>query len=483
MAGKKIAVVGAGVGGLAAAARLAHDGHEGEVFEKLAECGGRNHILEDKGFKFDTGPSFVLMRNFFDEVFAYCGQDIADYLDLQVLDESYTIHYGDGDSLTFYSDLEKTKAELNKIQQGGSTAFEEFLKETGRIYSKVQPFLYEDLTPLSVFNPKYWPLFFSVNPFQSFWDLAKKFFPNEKLCFAMTFEAMFLGVSPFDTPSFYSLITYADHVQKIYHPMGGMYRIPKALEQLCMNFGVEFHYEHPVCGIEPTRDKIILELDSGNILADQVVLNTDYAYAQTELLKRKIPAYKHSCSVYLLYLGLKSKVKGLAHHNLIFAKDLRKNLDEIFKHKAIPQDPSFYIYIPTMTDTTLAPPGKDIVYILVPVPNLDGSIFRKEDYNERLRGSVLNRIKGISGTDLTKLIEVEHRFYPQDFITRYNLKHASAFGLAHTLFQSAFFRPANIDRKFKKLFYVGASAQPGGGLPPVLAGSRIVADLILNEKK
>lgn len=480
---KKIAIVGAGVGGLATAARLAKLGVEVEVFEKLGRCGGRNHLLEDKGFKFDMGPSFVLMPDFFEEVFAYCGLNIKDYLHLKAIDPSYKIFFPDGDTLAVHKDSEKTKEELEKIEKGSSCAFDDFIKETEKIYKTVRPLLYKCFSAKTAFNPRYWGLILKIRALDSYWKLARKYFKSEKLCYAFTFEAMFMGVSPFDAPAFYSVISYADHVQKIFHPMGGMYQIPKALESIAVNLGAKIHYHSEVKHIRKEKGSIHLSVHDRKINFDKVVVNADYAYALSQLLDRRIPDYKYSCSVYLLYLGLKRKISGLEHHNLFFAQDLRKNLSQIFKEKVFPVGPSFYVHVPTVTDPSLAPAGKDLLYILVPVPNLQNA---KEDFSkqeEALRKAVFEKINDVLGENLEDLIEVEHRFYPHDFLSQYNLKYGATFGLAHNLKQSAFFRPANFDSRIKGLYFVGASTQPGGGLPVVIASSRIVADLISAKKR
>lgn len=480
---KKIAIVGAGVGGLASAARLAKQGYSVKVFEKLAECGGRNHLLEDRGFKFDMGPSFVLMPDFFEEVFSYCGQDIKEYLNLKAIDPSYTIFYPDQDALTVYKDSARTKDELEKIERGSSIGFDGFIRETTGIYRAVRPLLYDCFTPRAMFNPRYWSLLGKIRALESCWQLAKKFFKTEKLCYAFTFEAMFMGVSPFDAPAFYSIISYTDHVQKIFHPMGSMYQIPAALEKMAKKFGAQFNYNAEVKKIESKKGELILKLGKQEEAFDKVVVNADYAYAQSELLGRRLPAYKYSCSVYLIYLGLKQKVKGFAHHNLFFSKCLEKNLNQIFKEKIMPDDPSFYVHVPTVTDVSLAPPGKEIFYILVPVANLQDNKEDISEYEEKLSRIVFDKISEKLGSRIEDLIEVEHRFYPKDFIGRYNIKYGATFGLAHNLMQSAFFRPANFDTRIKNLYFAGASTQPGGGLPVVIAGSRIVADLITGNPK
>lgn len=477
MASKKIAIIGAGVGGLSAAARLAHDGYDVDVFEKLSGCGGRNNLLEDKGFKFDMGPSFVLMPDFFEEVFSYCGKNIKDYLDLRVLDVNYKIFYADGDSFTVYRDLEKTRKELSRLESGSVSSYERFIAKTARLYELVKPLLYECFTPSSLLNPVYWPLVNKIHAFESYWKLARKYFKSDKLCFAFTFEAMFMGVSPYQAPAFYSIITYTDHVQKIAHPMGGMYQIPLALEKMAKQFHAKFHYNSEVKYVLP-KDKVRIKVGGEELNFDKVVINADYSYANEELLNQSLPDYKYSCSVYLLYLGLKKKVSGAAHHNLFFASDLNKNLREIFNTGVISEDPSFYIHVPTVTDESLAPAGKDIFYILVPVANLakvKEGVLGRED---KLRKVIFEKINKKFGINLEELIEVEHKFYPEDFTRRYNIKNGATFGLAHNLMQSAFFRPANFSRKLKNVYFVGASTQPGGGLPVVIASSKIVADLI-----
>ncbi len=467
------------MGGLATAARLAKDGFAVEVFEKLSACGGRNNLILDRGFKFDTGPSFVLMPDFFAEVFSYCGREIKDYLDLRFLDPSYKIFYADQTTvLNVCRDSQQTKEELEKIEPGSAKQFDKFIRETARIYALVKPLLYKCVTLKNLANPYYWPLALKIRAFESYWHLARKYFKSEKLCYAFTFEAMFMGVSPYQAPAFYSVITYTDHVQKVAHPMGGMYQIPLALEKLAKQLGVKFNYNCAVESIEQKNSKIFLSLAQQRSVADYAVVNADYAYAQTKLLNRRIPDFKYSCSTYLIYLGLKKKLDSLAHHNLFFSRDLDKNLEQIFNEKTIPLDPSFYIHLPTVTDLSLAPPGKEILYLLIPIPNLKNAHDHLQEHIGRLRELIFAKINQVCGCDLEELIEVEHHFLPEDFIDRYNIKYGATFGLAHNLTQSAFFRPPNRDRKIKNLYYVGASTQPGGGLPVVIAGSRIVAEMI-----
>lgn len=475
---KKTAVIGAGVGGLAVSARLAERGYSVDVFEKLPECGGRAHIIEDRGFKFDTGPSFVLMPDFFREVFEDCGEDIAEYLDLKPLETSYKIFFPDGDTFTVSKDSEKTKSEMERIEPGSSRGFDGFLEYAGGIYKAVEPLLSECMTPRVLANPKYLGLLPKIHPFSTFWQAAAKFFRTDKLKYAFTFESMFMGVSPFETPAFYSVITYSDHKDKIYHPMGGMYEVPRALEKMAKSKGVRFHYSLPAEKVERRGGKVGITAGGKDRDFDLAVINADLPYARARLLGRKLPQYRYSCSVYLIYMGLKKKVRGLEHHNLFFARDLRKNISDIFGPGEVPYDPSFYVHVPTLTDPSLAPEGKDILYVLIPVANLCGKTVRPGKDAESLRAMTVEAMNRITGENIEDLIETEHRFYPEDFVTRYNILNGATFGLAHSLMQSAFFRPPNYEPGIRGVYYAGASTQPGGGLPVVLASSSAAVKLI-----
>jgi phytoene desaturase len=473
---EKIIIVGAGVGGLATAVRLGYLGYDVEVCEKLAECGGRAHLIKDKGFKFDTGPSFVLMPDFFKEVFDFCKKDLSDYLDLVTLDINYKIFYPNGKTLTIYQDKDRTKAELEKIEPGASIGYNNFLQTTEKIYQAVKPLLYRCFSKTDLIKPSTWSLIKKLDIGRTYWQLVKKYFKSPELRYAFTFEAMFIGVSPFSTPSFYSVITYSDHVEKIRHPIGGMYQIPLALEKIAKQFGVKFNYNFEVTKINK-EDQFTIKSKNETKKANKVVVNADWPYFNQDVLGRKLPKLKYSCSVYLIYLGLSKKIEALEHHNLFFAKDLPENLANIFTNSKVPEDPSFYIHVPTRTDSSLAPEGKDIAYVLVPIPNLEKK-YDFKDYEDMLRSKIFNIVREKTGVNLENFIEVEHRFYPDDFINRYNILNAATFGLSHNFFQSAFFRPNNVDQKVKGLYHVGASTQPGGGLPTVIASSKIVSDLI-----
>ena len=182
----------------------------------------------------------------------------------------------------------------------------------------------------------------------------------------------------------------------------------------------------------------------------------------------------------LFYWGVDAPLDGLLHHNVYFSEDFKHNLEEIFKQKVLPDDPAFYVYIPTKTDPGLAPKGKHVLYILVPVPNLDSQV-DWEKAVPKMKERVLERMKTVLGADVAKKIETEAVFTPQDFLTRFNLTDGSAFGLSHYFFQSGYFRPHNVSRDVKGLYFVGASTYPGSGVPMVTLSGKLVAERIQSD--
>ncbi|MFA5199450.1 MAG: phytoene desaturase family protein [Candidatus Omnitrophota bacterium] len=479
---KKVVIVGAGVGGLAAACRLAKDGYEVEVYEKLSNCGGRNNIIEDRGYKFDTGPSLIIMPDLISELFSYCGRNIQKYLELRIVDPSYRIFYDDGEILNIYRNSRSTMEEMERMEFNSGAQFNKFFQETARIYNIIRPHLYSSLTPWSLVCPHYWGLIAKTRIFQSYWKLVRKYFESDKLCHAFTFGAVFMGLPAYQAPAFLSLINYAEHAQKISFPIGGMYQIPLALEKLAKELGVNIYYDSPVENIRRKDGQILLTRGASQIQADYAVINADYPYSQSGLLKRSVKQYKYSSSIYSIFLGIKRRPAELLHYNLFFSKDPTRNLEEIFESGFHPADPTFYAYLPTLTDPYLAPTGKDILHLMIPVPNLKNDRSDLKDHESRLRMQAFDKINKVCSCNLEEYIEAEHRFYPEDFIGRYNIKFGASFGLAHNLTQSGFWRPSNSDPWIKNLYYCGASTQPAGGLSLVIAGSKIVADLI-NKKK
>lgn len=277
----------------------------------------------------------------------------------------------------------------------------------------------------------------------------------------------------------------------IWYPKGGMYSLSKSLESLATDMGVEIHTQSPVKNIIIEDKKIVgIELPNNKTVnADIVVCNADIVYAYNKLLPedvnlksfgRSADQLKQSSSALLFYWGVKSSLKDMLHHNVYLCKDFKSNLDDVFHKKTLPLDPSFYVYIPTKTDPELAPKNCNVLYVLVPVPNLDSDDnWQKGIVN--IRKKILSRLKSEFNQDIEDKIETEWMVSPHDFENNYNLASGSAFGLTHHFMQSGYFRPHNTDRTIDGLYFVGASTYPGGGIPMVTLGAKLVVERILSD--
>jgi phytoene desaturase len=488
----KAVVVGAGVGGLAAAARLARQGFDVQLFEKTGGPGGRCNQLRVDGFSWDIGPTIVLMPEVFEETFASLGRRIEDYLTLMRCEPNYRIHFRDGSDITFTSELCAMGKELERFEPGSYARYLSFLAQgreqyrtsldhlVGRNYKGVADY----------FAPSVLSKIFKVRAHRRMYADVSRYFQDDRLRAAMTFQTMYLGVSPFASPAVYGLLPFTELGVGIWFPRGGLYAIPLALEKVAREEGVRLNYRAPIKRILTEGARATgVELEDGRVVkADVVLCNADLPYAYEKLLtgaptslprKEKL---RYTSSGYMLYLGLKKQYPGLGHHNVIFGRDYKGSFDDIFERFQVPEDPSFYVNVPTRTDPSLAPVGQDALYVLVPVPHQHPNMDWKVE-GPKVRAKVFQRLCELGYPELEKDIAVERVFTPDDWASSYNLMHGSAFGLAQNFFQIGPFRPNNQDARVKNLFFVGASTQPGTGLPTVLISARLVVERMLGWAK
>jgi phytoene desaturase len=485
--GRHAVVVGAGVGGLAAAARLAHQGFDVQLFEKTEGPGGRCNRLRVDGFTWDLGPTIVLMPEVFEETFTALGRRLEDYLTLLRCDPNYRIHYRDGSAITFTSELCAMGRELERMEPGSYQRYLAFLARgrtqyrislehlVGRNYAGVSDY----------FAPSVLKKIFQVRAHRRMYADVSRFFQDERLRAAMTFQTMYLGVSPFASPAVYGLLPFTELGMGVWFPKGGLYAIPLALEKVAREEGVRLHYGTPVRRIltEGARATGVELEDGRRVGADVVLCNADLPYAYEKLLDAKATTLKrartlrYTSSGYVLYLGLRRRYEGLLHHNIVFGRDYKGSFDDIFERFRVPEDPSFYVNAPVHMDPSLAPPGKDALYILVPVPHQHPGLDWKVE-GPKVRAKVFRRLAELGYPELGRDLEVERVFTPDDWAVTFNLARGSAFGLAQNFFQIGPFRPSNQDARVRNLFFVGASTQPGTGLPTVLISARLAVERI-----
>jgi phytoene desaturase len=487
-----VLVVGAGVGGIAAAGRLARSGYDVTVVEKRAAAGGRcNKIVRD-GHRFDVGPSLFLMPEVFAETYAALGERMEDHLDLRRVDPTYRVRFDDGLELALTADINRMQAQLERIGPGAFTGYLENLTEGHKHYrSSLERFVGRNFYSIfQYFSPRNLPLLFQLHALETHYHRIGRYFDDPRLKAAFTFQNMYLGLSPYEAPATYSLLQYTELADGVWFPMGGMYRIVESLVAIAESLGVRFVYEAPVKRIDVdggVASGLLLE-DGSKMSADVLVANADLPYVYDSLLPDRAAAERlarkqYTCSALMFYWATDVSYPALEHHNVFLRGDYRASFDRIFKDHSLPNEPSFYVHVPNRTDPAAAPPGCDDVMVLVPAGHLDERTRQDwEALQSRARASVLSRLAKIGITDLEQHIKFEVAYTPQDWQSMFNLAKGAAFGLGHSFTQVGYLRPQNRHARYRNLYFTGASTHPGTGVPIVLLSARLVSERIQKEQ-
>ena len=485
-------VIGAGVGGLTAAMKLAHAGVKVELYEKSPVPGGRCGRVEVGEFRFDLGPTILLMPFVLQQAFASIGRKLEDHLELQRCDPHYRVHFRDGSRVVLWTDPAKMKAELEQIEPGSYPRYQQFLAR-GKIQNDAafEHFITRHFSSVLEFvTPKSVPQMVRVGALSKLWSHVSKYFADDRLRQALSFQTMYLGVSPYDAPAVFALLPYTEAIHGIWFPRGGMHAVPLALAEVCRLEGVALHLGQGVKQVQVENGKAVgVELEDGQVRrADVVLCNADYAWAVKHLLppalaaprSAKLSKARFTSSGLMLYLGLSQRVEGLLHHNVFFGRDFKGSFNDIFEKGRVPDDLSFYVNAPSRTAEGFAPEGKDALQVLVPVPPLGGPVDWKAEAG-RVRAGVLARLKDEGYGDLEPLIEAEQVLTPDDWQTHHRLERGSNFGLAQNFLQLGPFRPKVSDPDLKNLFWCGASVQPGTGVPTVMISAGFAVDAVLAQ--
>ena len=482
---KKVVVIGAGIGGLGTAGLFAKKGYEVTVLEKNPNLGGRANIFEVNGFKFDMGPSWYLAPDLFEHFFNLMGERVEDHLDLVRLSPSYRIFFhNDDEPLNIHSDISTDGATFEAIEAGSAEKLRAYLKQSEYQYEvATQHFMYKNYdTVFDFFNRRVMTEGQKLSVFSKMHSFVSKFFKTRKLQQVMEYTMVFLGTSPYEAPALYNLMSHMDFNQGVFYPQGGFYELIKALARVAERNGAKLRTNAPVAEIVVDNGVTKgVELESREFVeADMVISNADLQFTETKLLGEQWRTYNDKYwnkrvmapSAFIMYLGVKEKLPNLIHHNLLFSEDWRKNFDDIYKDPCLPDEPSLYVCAPSVTDPSVAPEGKENLFVLVPIASgLAVTDEEKEAYSEKVL-ALMEREMGL--TDLRGKIEYKRIYSVKDFAADYNAFKGTALGLAHTIWQTAIFRPNNYSKKVKNLYYVGAGTNPGIGTQICLISAELV---------
>jgi phytoene desaturase len=492
--GKSSAVIiGAGIGGIATAIYLAKNGYKVDIFEKNQAPGGRCGQLIRNGYRFDLGATMLVMPGIYRDIFLSMEIPLFENEEVQPEKELYSIYFDDCEGLTFTTDEEKMRSQLERIEPGSFLKAKDYVQKGYEIFQTgMNKLINRNFDHLFQFaNLKTLVLLIKLKTYMSNYTWVKKFFRHPHLRMAYTFQNIYVGQSPFDSPALFSMIPGAELTEGTFFLKGGMYTIVNKLIVCAEENGVIFHYGNPVEKIKVNgRSAESIILQSGNeVKADVIVANADLPYVYRELLPDKNQSAKldrlhYSCSAICFHWGIDKVYPQLGHHNVFLSDGFQEGLHTIFRDKSVPDTPCFYVHAPVRTDPTAAPLNHDALSVVVGAGHVDHS--KNQDWNrlmDKTREAVIRRLKQHGLTDIEEHIKSETCFLPVTWESAYHISRGSVFGsLSHALMQMGYFRPHNQHNRYKNLYFTGGSTHPGNGIPNVLISAKLTSERILNKK-
>lgn len=502
---KRIAVIGAGFGGLSAAALLAKAGHDVHLYDNHDQVGGRArmwsvpdphsaHAEKPDFFHFDMGPSWYLMPDAFETFFAWFNKQPSQYYTVKRLDPSYRIFLNGPDGkpqepIDIASDLETNKALFDSIEPNGGAKLQAYLDQCQYQYNQAMA-TFVDREYSSATDLLDWQLAKEgarMRLFGSLDKLVSRSFEHHLSKKILEYTTVFLGGDPQNTPALYALISHVDFNLGVWYPEGGMNAVAKGLQRLAEEHGAQIHLNSPIEKILTSHNRISgVRVHGERIDADIVVSGADYHHTEQHLLDAPDRSYSerywHTRTVapsgFIVYLGLNKRLPQLRHHTLFLQTDWFRHFREVFDAPAWPNEPSYYVCAPSVTDPQLTPAGKEALFFLVPIaPGLEDT----DQIRHQFRTMILEDVERTIGESIQQDIAVERLFTIRDFIQDYHSFKGTALGLSHTLKQTAFLRPQLRSKRVANLYYTGQYVHPGIGVPMTLIASQIAARAIARD--
>lgn len=488
------AVIGSGFGGLAAAIRLQAMGFDTVCFEGRDKPGGRAYVYNDSGFTFDAGPTVITAPHCIEELFDVAGESMNDYVELLPVDPMYRLQWADGQSFDYVSDESRLVEQIRRINPSDVEGYRRFAEYSKRVFQKgyqelgAVPFLnFRDMLRVA-------PDLMKLRADRSVYSAVSRFMKDEHLRQAFSFHPLLVGGNPYSTSAIYTLIHWIERQWGVFFPKGGTGALVKGLVRLFEKLGGQLRLSSPVRQIqlEQVGNSIKHFVSTDNHARqcfDLVVSNADIHHTYAHLYRseksairtgKRLEGMNWSMSLFVMYFGTNRRFDQLAHHTILFGNRYKGLLNDIFKGHTLPDDFSLYLHAPSITDPSLAPEGNEAFYVLSPVPHLGRAKVDWDSiagrYGDAILASLEQHLPGLRESIVTR-----RHFTPADFQSELNAFHGSAFSVAPTLTQSAYFRPHNKSASIEGLYIVGGGTHPGAGVPGVINTAKATCALVARD--
>ncbi len=478
-----IAVIGAGIAGLASAIRLAAKGHRVRVYEQSSHPGGKISQLQQNGFRFDTGPSLFTLPQLVDELFEIAGENPRDHFNYKKLNSSGKYFWDDETIITAWQDTDRFALEVEEATGVNIRTIKSFLEKSKRLYDiTADVFLFNSLHKWkNYFSKSFRNSMLYVNELDAFTSMHvrnKRWFSHPRVVQLFDRYATYNGSNPYHTPATMNIIAHLEHNIGAFFPDNGMYSIIDALYDLAVRLGVEFHFNQQVNEIDIVNKKATaIRINNEIIPLDTIVSNVDIWNLYKNLLpKQKIPATtaksQRSSSAIIFYWGIDHPFPELDIHNVLFANNYKQEFDHLFQTKTLSNDPTVYVFISSKAVKTDAPEGMENWYVMINAPENTGQDW--DSIIQTARRNIIARINHVLKTDIEKHIVFEHSADPRSIEKETGSIGGSLYGNSSNNPFAAFMRHPNFRSKLKNLFFTGGSVHPGGGIPLCLASAKIV---------
>jgi phytoene desaturase len=482
---ENVVVIGAGPGGLAATMQLANDGQsQVTLLEKMDRVGGRSASIEANGFRFDTGPTFFLYPRVLEEIFQSVGHELFHEVPMLKLDPQYRLIFGAGGQIDCTGDIEAMESRIAEISPSDRGSLSRYMRDNRKKLAAFRPILESPFDgPLDLMRPSLAKAARLVKPWKTLGRELQSYFKDPRLVLAFSFQSKYLGMSPFNCPSLFSILSFLEYEYGVFHPIGGCNKVNSRMAEVCSELGADVRLNEAVSALKFDGRRIkAVETAKATYPCDSLVINADFANTMSTLVPdhlrkrwsdKQLAKKRYSCSTFMLYLGVEGDYPDLPHHTIYISKNYERNLREIEVDFCLPADPSIYIHNPSILDSSMAPPGHSAIYVLVPVPNLTASTPWDEAETARFRELTLDRLEAVALPGLRDRIRFEKMITPRDWASEHGIYRGATFNLAHNLGQMLHLRPHNRFEELDGVYLVGGGTHPGSGLPVIYESSRI----------